>query len=606
MSQVKKVSHSEHQTTMSYDDIKSSLESIKNNINDQSVGQFSLEEINNINDLFINTHQKLHNSLTQDAVSTLVDNYNFNIVVQEKSFEEIMTFILELAQGNYANRIEINENNQIIDSLSMAANLLAEELQWKSDKINENNLKLVEKSHFISNITEAVSDIIYIASIEDSSIKFINKSIKAFLGHEELSELGSKIHDIISITHPDDQDKIKEDFENIRSLNAGEKIKTEFRIRKADDTWLWAYREIIPFKFLPNGQLYEVLGKLTDITEIKEKEQSFRETAERLKALNETSTDAIIITDKNERILSWSKGAASLFGHSESEALGQGIGMILSQKYSDIQTSTFNPVSNNESFSKISSKRELEAMNKNGDTFPIELNLSTWGIENNKHLGAIIRDISKRKAHEKFLIDSNSEKEVLLKEVHHRVKNNLQIVNSMLDIQIRKSNDKKVKQALNNSRGRIKSISLIHEQLYQYEHLSKIEFGRYVRSLAEGIDMSFRDHEKKVQLCFELETMEIDINSAIPLGLICNELIINSYKHSDKVSETLTISVHLNYQDDKKVLTISDNGIGLPPDFEDKQKLSLGYKIINSLIYQLKGSMDFVPSKKGTTVKIQF
>ncbi len=212
----------------------------------------------------------------------------------------------------------------------------------------------------------------------------------------------------------------------------------------------------------------------------------------------------------------------------------------------------------------------------------------------------------KRKEAEEFLKKSLEEKEVLLREVHHRVKNNMQIISSILRMQSRTIEDERLKEFLQESQNRIHSMALIHENLYNNDTLASIKFSNYVKSLSNNIARTYANQKATVRFNYQMEDAYLPIDAAIPCGLIINELISNSFKYAFQNRNHGLVNIHfeqlenLTYQ-----LTVSDDGIGIPDHVDITKTRSLGMKIIHKLIKQIEGdlSTDF---SEGTKFIITF
>ena len=212
--------------------------------------------------------------------------------------------------------------------------------------------------------------------------------------------------------------------------------------------------------------------------------------------------------------------------------------------------------------------------------------------------------------HSRNLQNSLSEKEVLLKEIHHRVKNNLQVISSLLYLNSKKIKDKETQELFKDSQNRVKSIALVHERLYQSKDLGKIDFKEYVSRLANDLFRSYAMNQTLVKLSLNINNIFISIDTAVPCGLIINEVVSNSFKYAFPVDRDLDkeneIKINFNKNGNSElVLEISDNGIGLPKGFTDKKKESLGLQLVDTLIAQLEGKME-INQNYGTTFKFTF
>ncbi|GFZ96521.1 PAS domain-containing protein [Okeania sp. KiyG1] len=221
------------------------------------------------------------------------------------------------------------------------------------------------------------------------------------------------------------------------------------------------------------------------------------------------------------------------------------------------------------------------------------------------YIGSCI-DISDRKKAEEQIQNSLQEKEILLKEIHHRVKNNLHIISNLLDLQSDYIEDQKVQELFADSQNRIQSMALIHEQLYQSKNLGEVDFSEYIHALIDNLFCSYADRETLIKPIINVEAITLNLETAIPCGLLINELVTNSFKHAFPNNESGEICVELHQDKQEKVyITIKDNGIGIPPDVDLQNSSSLGLKLVRILCKQLKAEIDF-DGGKGTIVNLIF
>ena len=204
-----------------------------------------------------------------------------------------------------------------------------------------------------------------------------------------------------------------------------------------------------------------------------------------------------------------------------------------------------------------------------------------------------------------LLEQQNTEKEFLLKEIHHRVKNNLGVVSSLLDLQAAKMTDPKAIEAIEESRNRVYSMSMIHQKLYQGKNLSSIEMKDYFINLSKHILDSF-GVEEQIEFEYELDDVELDVDSAIPLGLIVNELLTNSFKHAfPKGRKGCVKIVFQKTGDEKYVLEVIDDGIGSNNKNKKQPGAGFGTLLIDLLVKQLDGSLSIL-NESGTQVRMEF
>jgi two-component sensor histidine kinase/CheY-like chemotaxis protein len=211
----------------------------------------------------------------------------------------------------------------------------------------------------------------------------------------------------------------------------------------------------------------------------------------------------------------------------------------------------------------------------------------------------------RRKAQEQIEA-SLKEKEVLLKEIHHRVKNNLQIICSLLDLQAEYLTDPQAIEVFQNSQNRIQSMALIHEKLYQSKDLATINFADYIQELITNLWNSYEVCLDNVTLTTKIEPVVLDIDTAIPCGLIVNELVSNALKYAFPLGHSGELSIELHSIFEKEcLLIISDTGIGLPKDLDFQNTKTLGLQLVNALTYQLNGSLS-LSGDCGTKFELKF
>ncbi|MBH8561577.1 PAS domain-containing protein [Nostoc sp. CENA67] len=226
--------------------------------------------------------------------------------------------------------------------------------------------------------------------------------------------------------------------------------------------------------------------------------------------------------------------------------------------------------------------------------------------EYGKVLVAVQQDITEQKQAQEQIKASLKEKEVLLKEIHHRVKNNLGIVSSLLQMQCRRTKDAQATAILRDSQNRIASISLVHEKLYRSEDLANIDFAQYIPDLTTHLFDSYNVSSSQIKLNIQVDGASLDIETAIPCGLIINELVSNALKYAFVDGRAGEILVKLSCGGDRYLtLIVRDNGVGLPADFDSRKAKTLGISLIQGLIKQLRGNLE-INCEQGTEFKIIF
>ena len=340
---------------------------------------------------------------------------------------------------------------------------------------------------------------------------------------------------------------------------------------------------------------------------LREAEHSLRRQVEMMNL----SHDAIITTDSNHMIIGWNAGAQEIYGWTEREAAGQPIHEILKTE----ATSSIAEVG-----AALQQKGrwdgELIHTARNGDQIFVESRQVLVRGESGEIIGVleVNRDISDRKRAEAALQhtlgDLNAavaEKTVLLKEIHHRVKNNLAVISSLLGMKADLTGSPEAKLALEESQQRVRSIALIHEHLYGTDHLSRVRFGEYAQNLAEELRSAFGADSRGIYITMEADPVELPIVRAVPCALIVNELVTNALKHAFPDGRTGGVGISFRRVAENYELIVEDDGVGLTPKPSDQPSKSLGVRIINILTRQLDGSLKNEPGpNSGTRFVLSF
>ena len=254
----------------------------------------------------------------------------------------------------------------------------------------------------------------------------------------------------------------------------------------------------------------------------------------------------------------------------------------------------------------VAQAREVYLKSQSGRLICAEISARLILLDGTLRLLFVGNDISDRKQFEKYLQAALQEKEALLKEVHHRVKNNLHVIANLLDLQSDYIHDEEVLAIFADSQMRIQTMALIHEQLYQTKDLGQIDFGAYVRRLTENLMLSYSEGSTRIHPIVAIHSMHLNQETAIPCGLLINELVTNALKHAfpNQASGRVYIGLEQD-QDGYLQLEIWDDGIGIDTQFNPKKTASFGWKLIQILTRQLKAEMA-VESTQGASFRFRF
>lgn len=317
----------------------------------------------------------------------------------------------------------------------------------------------------------------------------------------------------------------------------------------------------------------------------------------------ESTPEAILILDENDKVIDYNNGFKKMFLINGTEIIGKHKEEIITPNNLLRESKEIL----NEIHQGKPVQKETIRLKRDGRPLNVLITGSKIKINKDKCGSYLIYiDISKHKRSEEQMRSSIVEKEVLIREVHHRVKNNLQMINSLLHLQAKKLNDKSYESFVTDFQNKINSIALIHEKLYQASNFTRVDFGAYTKKLTHDLFRIFEVNHSRISLNLKTDNVFFPIDIAIPCGMIINELVTNSLKHAFPGDSNGEILIEINYQyDNKFTIIIRDNGKGLPGDFDLRSSKSLGFCLVQNLVKQLEGKLE-INRKEGTEFKITF
>ncbi|AEG18394.1 PAS domain S-box protein [Methanobacterium paludis] len=375
---------------------------------------------------------------------------------------------------------------------------------------------------------------------------------------------------------------------------------------KRSYTSAWGKESHLQYHITPlldsENNVTSIIGTCEDITERKKVEEALLESEEKFREVFNNVSDAVFLCKLEnclpKKFIEVNDVACQKLGYTREELL-----KMSCKDIDDPQMEDKLPLMADKLYKNGKVSFETFQITKNGSTIPVEINAHIFKLDGMDVSVSVARDITERKKGEKLVKKSLKEKELLLMEIHHRVKNNLMVISSLLNMQSRQIKDKEVLSLLKDSQSRARSMALIHEKLYS-SNLKQINFGEYIQDFTEELFKTYSTNPN-VTLKMDVEDRMLDINTSIPLGLIVNELISNSLKYAFASEDKGTVTVKFHKKNDTYTLTVGDDGVGIPDNIDCLNTESLGMKLVTSLTEQLDGELK-IDTTKGTCFNISF
>ena len=459
---------------------------------------------------------------------------------------------------------------------------------------------LKESEERFRQLAENIESVFWMVNVQPQEIVYISPGYEKIWGRScaELYDCG---HFFAESLHPEDSARVIAIF----TKQTESENELEYRIVRPDGEIRWIRDRAFPIKN-EAGQVYRVVGIAEDISARKQAEKAIRESEERFRQLAENIqdsfwlvsadfTDLLYISPAYEQI--WGRTREELYAeplkcmesvHPEDEyLLEESMRRVLQGESTSTEYRIFRP----DGTIRWLCDRAFPIYDESGKVYRI---------------AGICEDISDRKFTEARIQAALREKEVLLKEIHHRVKNNMQVVSSLLQLQAQYIEDEPTLALFEESQTRIHSMALIHEQLYQSENLDRVDLPLYVENLVANLYQSFGCSNTSIQFNLNIDPIYLNIETAIPCGLIINELVSNSLKYAFTQSSGGEININFHQITSQQFhLSIQDNGSGFPAGFDVENTETLGVRLVRMLTHQLEGTL-VIDSQCGTCYDITF
>ncbi|MBX3611325.1 MAG: PAS domain S-box protein [Hydrogenophaga sp.] len=302
---------------------------------------------------------------------------------------------------------------------------------------------------------------------------------------------------------------------------------------------------------------------------------------------------AMIVVNQQGAITRVNHLAETTFGYGADELIGQPVECLIPERFRGRHPGYRSGFMAEATARPMGLGRDLSGRRKDGSEFPVEIGINPVETGEGIMVLSVILDLSERKQAEKRIQDALTQKDLLLREVHHRVKNNLQVIHSLLDLQALQLTDHDIIGVLRDSQNRIRSMSLIHQTLYQSSNFARVDFQRFLDELVPSLIESYRSVAGLVNIHIDAHEVKLPINEAIPCGLVINELVSNALKHGFARGLQGTINVSVSaLADDEVEISVSNDGHPIPDSLDMAQTGTLGFQLVRLLTRQLDGTLD--------------
>ena len=542
-------------------------------------------------------------NLNQFYNYTLKDSEGGLVEVEVKSvfvkFDNI-DCVLSLVNNLSRKKVLAIENEKMRATASYNIQL---EKEIKERQVAEKNL--IEKTAHLSSILESSTHLIWTVNRDFRLTSFNENFAKVVkLQHGIDVSTGVKVDELLKKNR---QNYIDYWYPVYSEALKGKKLEFEKRdyIENKGDV----YRRIfINPIFDENNEIHEISCIANDITDSKLYEKKLINQTAKLTAIFDSSHHYIWTVDRQERLTSFNKNYFDII--SSLYNTKPYLGLVLNRGIlsNDLEYNKLLKQNYKIAFEGRATAFEIEILDKNNKKVNLEVFLNPiFEKERVIEVSGIAHNITEKKQAQQKIEVSLKEKEILLKEVHHRVKNNMQVVSSILNLQSSYVSDEYALALLKESQNRIKTMAYIHESLYQNKSFSSVNFSEYVRTLVGNIIHSYSSNREKIKLDLHLEPVILPLDNSIPAGLIINELVTNAIKHAFPGMRQGTIRLDLKYEKEFVLLSLRDDGVGFKENVSFQNSNSLGLQLVNTLIEQIDGEYKFNSEKdKGTEIQVKF
>ncbi len=459
---------------------------------------------------------------------------------------------------------------------------------------------VAEKLRLLERAIDAAGEGICITGPSDvgNRLVYANRGFEQLTGYSAAEALGQNMRFLQGV----DTDRTAVDRMRT-AIESDREFTTELLNYRKDGTPFWNQISITPVKDAA-GKISHFVAVLRDLTDRKRVELALQDSELQYRRLFEAAKDGILILDAETGVvLDANPFLVEMLGYSHEQFLGKRIWEL--GFFKDVVESQAN-------FTTLQQQdyiryEDLPLETAAGKRRDVEFISNVYRVDHQKVIQCNIRDITERKRTQEALQELLREKESLLKEVHHRVKNNLQVISSLVRLQSSQVENPTAQASLQDMQNRIGAMALLHETLYQSGNFARVDLAPYVQAISSQLQRSLIEDSERIQLRLDVASVDLDVHQAVPCGLIINELVSNCLKHAFPDGRAGEVRVEVQPVDDGPALRlrVADNGVGLPADFELRQMRSLGLQLVSDLIGQIQGRLE-IGRGPGTMFEVVF
>ncbi|MBC3881125.1 PAS domain S-box protein [Undibacterium sp. LX40W] len=468
----------------------------------------------------------------------------------------------------------------------------------QDSKVDQFAQRMLEESQFrLLKVLDNLFTFVGVLEL-DGTLTNANRAPLDAAGLSLESVAGKKVWDTYWFEHdPQVQQQLQED---IKACLNGVIIRRDIQAQMLNGELMWLDFMLAPLRDA-DGRITHLIPSANDISKRHKSEEALQKSEELFHSIILASDDAIITKTLDGVITAWNPAATRLLGYSEEEALGQAITVLFPPERIHEEQVLLARIGRGEKVLPFETVR----IHKDGSAIDVSVTISPLRDRSGKVVGAckLARDISVQNAQRRQISQALQDKTALLHEVHHRVKNNLQIVSSLLNMQARRASPE-VATAFSECQTRIRAMALVHQLLYESENMAEVDLSLYLSQLSGLSRDSYKAENSNIDIVFEMpdQRILIDLQRAIPCGLIVSELVLNAYKHAFQKNDDGKILVRLTRLGASAFqLIVSDNGCGLPLDFSWESRAGLGTQLIPMFAKQLRAKFRHTSSSKGSS-----